>query len=211
MLRAGFADPVLDAQRTFRVALDAMAHPGRVLTVAGPLETPAPLGPAAAALCLTLADLDTAIWLDPAAATPAVIEYVRFYCGSPLAATQRAADVALIADPGRCTAWGAFPEGTDEEPERGATVIIQVARLRPAASAKPGSGRWLTGPGIATETWLDVEGLPEAAWQWLGAVPGRFPRGLDAFLVAGDALAAIPRTTRIAGPIEGRTGTRVEV
>jgi len=190
-LRAGFADPVLDAQRTFRVALDAMAHPGRVARLTGMPEAPPPLDVAATALCLTLADPDTAIWLDSAAAGRAVVEYLRFHCGCPLAATPRAADFAVIAEPIGLPSWDVFPEGTDEEPERGATLIVQVARLHADV------GRRLTGPGIATECRLTAEGLPEAAWRVLGAVPGRFPRGVDAFLVAGDELVAIPRTTHV--------------
>ncbi len=56
---------------------------------------------------------------------------------------------------------------------RGATRIVQVARLHADV------GRRLTGPGIATECRLTAEGLPEAAWRVLGAVPGRFPRGVE--------------------------------
>lgn len=190
-LRAGFADAVLDAQRTFRAALDAMAHPGRVARVTSGLEAPPPLGTAAAALCLTLADPDTVIWLDSGAASPAVVEYLRFHCGCPLATTARVADFAVIAAPRALPSWEVFPEGTEEEPERGATLIVQVDSLR------AGVGRRLTGPGIETECRLAAEGLPEAAWRVLGAVPGRFPRGLDAYLVAGDELVAIPRTTQI--------------
>ncbi len=192
-MRAAFADPVLDAQRAFRAALEALAHPGRVGRVAGPAETPPPLGPAAAALCLTLADVDTAVWLDPVAGSPDAVEYLRFHCGCPLEPSPGAAAFAVVADPGRLAAWDAFVEGTDEEPERGATLIVQVDRL------VTGRGRRLTGPGIVGEVRLSADGLPDAAWRMLGALPGRFPRGVDAFLVAGAALAAIPRTTRIEG------------
>ena len=61
----GFADPVFDSQATFRAALDALARPGRVAALPPVLTPPAPLNPATAALCLTLADLDTPLWLDP--------------------------------------------------------------------------------------------------------------------------------------------------
>jgi alpha-D-ribose 1-methylphosphonate 5-triphosphate synthase subunit PhnH len=193
VLRAAFADPVLDAQRAFRAGLNAMAHPGRVVRAPGLVDPPPPLGAAATALCLTLADLDTSVWLDPGAAAPDVVEFLRFHCGCPLVARPSAAAFAVIADPGRLAAWDVFAEGTDEEPERGATLIVQVDRL------VAGVGRRLAGPGIDGEVRLSADGLPDACWRALGAAPGRFPRGIDAFLVAGDALAAIPRTTRVEG------------
>lgn len=190
MLRAGFADPVLEAQRTFRAALDAMAHPGRVVPVDGPADTPPPLGPAVAALCLTLLDLDTPLWVDPAASAPEVLEYLRFHCGCPLAPAAAAA-FALIADARRLQPDEVFAIGTDEEPERGATLIVQVEALI------AGRGRRLTGPGIAGEARLTVRGLPEHIWRRLGTASGRFPRGLDTFLVSRAEVAAVPRTTRI--------------
>jgi alpha-D-ribose 1-methylphosphonate 5-triphosphate synthase subunit PhnH len=192
VLLAGFANPVLDAQRTFRAALDAMAHPGRVVRVDGPVDTPPPLGAAAAALCLTLLDLDTPLWVDPAASAPEVLEYLRFHCGCPLASSATAA-FALVADAGRLGPDEVFSIGTDEEPEGGATLIVQVEALT------AGHGRRLTGPGIAGEARLTVRGLPEDVWRRLGTASGRFPRGLDAFLVSRTEIAAVPRTTRIEG------------
>jgi alpha-D-ribose 1-methylphosphonate 5-triphosphate synthase subunit PhnH len=189
VLRPGFADPVLDAQRAFRAALDAMAHPGRVVTISGPADPPPPLTPATAALCLTLLDADTPLWVDRGAATAAVVEYLRFHCGCPLAPADAAA-FALIADAeGLDTAD--FAHGTDEEPEGGATLILQVDGL------VTGEGRRLTGPGIAGQSQLRAVGLPDDVWRRLGSASGRFPRGLDAFLVARDALAGVPRTTHI--------------
>src|SRR5260370_27912876 len=96
-LAPGFRDPVHDAQATFRAILDALAHPGRIVerpvALAGP--APAPLGDAAAAIALTLCDIDTPIWLDPGPAGCA--HYLRFHCCAPLSAAPGAAHFPFLS------------------------------------------------------------------------------------------------------------------
>jgi alpha-D-ribose 1-methylphosphonate 5-triphosphate synthase subunit PhnH len=187
-LTPGFADPVRDAQAWFRALLEAMARPGRIHRVAALPQAPAPLAPAAAAVLLTLADAETPVWTD---AGPGAEEWLRFHAGCLLVAEPGAAGFLLAA--GAMPELAALDAGTEEEPHRSATLILQVAGL------ETGRGWRLTGPGIETEHRLSVEGLPGgflAAW----AANGRlFPRGIDLVLCAGDRLAALPRTTRIEG------------
>ncbi|MBL6080610.1 phosphonate C-P lyase system protein PhnH [Belnapia sp. T18] len=185
-LTPGFADPVPDAQACFRALLDAMARPGRVQRLAALPEAPAPLAPAAAAVLLTLADAETPVWTD---AGPAAEEWLRFHAGCPLVAEPGSAGFLLAA--GGLPTLTALEAGTEEEPHRSATLIVQVAGL------EPGEGWRLTGPGIEREHRLQVEGLPRgflADWASNGA---RFPRGIDLMLCAGNRLVALPRTTRI--------------
>lgn len=94
----GLADPVLDSQRIFRSVLVAMAHPGRVVVVAGPAEPPHPVHRAAAAVCLALVDMETPLWLDPVTRTAEVLEGLRFHCGCPIVEEPRSARFALIVD-----------------------------------------------------------------------------------------------------------------
>ncbi len=183
-LRAGFANPVMDAQACFRAVLDAMAHPGRIGAAAAP-EPPAPLDPATAAVLLTLVDAETPLWLDDAAAPARA--WIAFHCGAP-AAPRGAAAFGLGLG---AVELAGFRTGTDDGPEDGTTLILQVAAL--------GTGRALrlSGPGLAAPAVLRVDGLaPGFVADW-AANRALFPRGVDLILCAGCSVAALPRTVVI--------------
>jgi alpha-D-ribose 1-methylphosphonate 5-triphosphate synthase subunit PhnH len=191
-MQPAYADLVLDSQRTFRAVLDAVAHPGRVVTAGATLTAPPPLAAAAAAAALTLFDFETAVWVDSTIGSDAR-EWLAFHTGAPLVEEPAKAGFALVADIDRLPALEAFDRGTDECPERSATLVLQVRSL------EPGAGHRLTGPGIAEDTWLDVPGLPDTFWSALRDNGALFPRGVDVLLVAGTQLVALPRTTRVEG------------
>ena len=185
-LLPGFADPVADAQSAFRAVLEAMARPGRVQRLPRPPAPPAPLSPAAGAVLLALADAETPLWLDAGAQAA---EWAVFHAGCPLVEDPGAATFALAT--GTPPALSSLDQGTDEEPQRAATLILQVASL------EEGRGWRLSGPGIEHEHRLQVEGAPAgflAAW---AASRARFPLGVDVILCAGERVAALPRSTTI--------------
>ena len=92
---------------------------------------------------------------------------------------------------GLWAALDALAQGTEEEPHRAATLILQVDSL------VEGAGWRLTGPGIEHEHRLAVGGLPAGfATDWAANRAG-FPCGIDLILCAGDRLAALPRTTAL--------------
>ncbi len=180
----GFTDPVQDSQACFRAVLDAMARPGRVHAVAA-LDPPPMLDPATAAVLLTLADADTPLWLDLAAT--AARDWIAFHCGAPTAAAE-AATLALALGPVRLDA---FPAGTDDAPELGATIILQVVALGRGAALE------LSGPGLAAPAILEVDGLRAGFVVEWAANHALFPRGVDVILCAGDRIAALPRTVQL--------------
>ncbi|WP_203074235.1 phosphonate C-P lyase system protein PhnH [Falsiroseomonas ponticola] len=182
---AGFADPVLDSQAAFRAVLEAMSRPGRVQRMPVPPEVPEGIGPAAAAVLLALADADTPVRL---AAGPAAEAWIRFHTGARAAAV---AEAAFVLDP-----EARLPDldcGTEEEPERGATLVLPVDGLA------EGSGWRLSGPGIQGTHRLAVAGAPPGFLADWAASRGRFPRGVDVILCAGDQVAALPRGVTIEG------------
>lgn len=185
----GFADPVLDAQRTFRVALEALARPGRIGTIRDAFEPAPGLGTAATALCLALLDHDTPVWLDHAAAGAAA--YLRFHCGCPIVTKTDAARFAVIADGAAPPPLSRFSDGSDAYPDRSATLIVETGGLREDGPLR------LTGPGIETEHRLTAAGLPDRFWQDWRANAARFPRGVDLFLTCGARICGLPRTTSV--------------
>ena len=188
-LAPGFADPVLDAQGSFRAILDAMARPGSIHRLAKLPPAAGPLGPATAAVCLTLMDLDTPVWLDGTARPAAA--YLGFHCGSPVVGDPAEATFAVIADGRSLPSFDRFAIGDADYPDRSATLIVQVTGLAGAG------GYRLSGPGIASEARLSVDGLdPAFAGQWQRNA-ARYPLGVDVIFAAADTVAALPRTTRL--------------
>jgi alpha-D-ribose 1-methylphosphonate 5-triphosphate synthase subunit PhnH len=191
---AGFDDPVQQSQQAFRALLDAMARPGRVTTVETEAGHPEGLAPALAAALLTLADLDTPVWLGPGFDTEAMKTWLRFHSGAPLAAKPDQAAFALL-DAAQMPALETFSFGTDEAPERGATLLIQVPGLTGATAMT-----W-RGPGIKESVTMPFCGLDQSVWQQRAALSIEFPRGVDLYLGSGRDLVALPRSTAIS--IEG--------
>jgi alpha-D-ribose 1-methylphosphonate 5-triphosphate synthase subunit PhnH len=190
---AGFAEPVLAAQSTFRVVMDAMARPGTVRRLAG-IAAPAPLSPAAAAVALTLLDYETPFWLDaPLAAAPEVARWVSFHTGAPLTRDPAAAAFAFVADSAASPPFASFAPGSPEYPDRSTTLVLQVARL------SEGEGLILRGPGIAGSRRLAASPLPGDFLDRLADNRAQFPRGVDVLLAAADAVAALPRSLHVAG------------
>jgi alpha-D-ribose 1-methylphosphonate 5-triphosphate synthase subunit PhnH len=189
-LAPGFQDPQLDAQRVFRQLLQAMARPGQIVPIDRLPEAPKPLYGGTAALALTLFDLDTPIWLDEALRASAG-DYIAFHTGAPLTAELGEAAFVLVADGNQLPDLGKLALGDAEYPERAATIIVQVGRMRVEA------GHRLRGPGILGHVDIAVDGLAPELWTELRQNQKRFPLGFDAVLVAGDMVLALPRTVTL--------------
>jgi alpha-D-ribose 1-methylphosphonate 5-triphosphate synthase subunit PhnH len=201
---AGFADPVHGAQQTFRALLGAMAKPGRVFAlpdaaVAGlashDAERRPPLDVALAAALLTLLDADTPVHLAAALASDDAHAWLRFHTGARSLPSAAAMTAALARDVD-ATLWNALDLGSDDAPQSGATLFLQVDALSELALDGAAALK-LRGAGIETSRDLAVDGLSAAFWQWRTALRAELPRGVDLVLVCGTRLAAIPRSTHV--------------
>jgi alpha-D-ribose 1-methylphosphonate 5-triphosphate synthase subunit PhnH len=182
----GFADPVGEAQSTFRAVLDAMARPGRLHEVGEGLVAPAPLHSATAAVLLTLVDNETPLWLDPPVA--AARDWLAFHCGAVIVdAPDKAAFALALSLPDLAM----LPAGSHEAPESSATLILQIATLG------TGTPYRLSGPGLREPTVLKSGGLPGNFVQAWRQNHAQYPRGVDVVLCAGTWVTALPRSVSI--------------
>ncbi len=184
---------VFAAQSTFRKVMDAMARPGSVQTVASTAAAPAPLSQAAAAIALTLFDHDTPIWLGAPFATDAIASWLRFNTGCPIVADQGQSAFALVGDSAALPPLETFALGTPDYPDRSTTrdpAGREPHRGRHAVSERPGHSRH----GNAARR-QGCRRISSSSYADNRAV---FPLGVDLLLVAGNDVAALPRTTIVA-------------
>jgi len=189
-MAAGFDDPAIGSQQTFRAILKAMAHPGQVVQIPNNLSFPEALNSTSAATCLTLLDYETPLWTD-LDWDNAAIGWLQFHCGCSIVTEPCMASYALITNPSSMPALDEFRIGDDEHPEAGSTLIIQIDVF--AAD----SGRIGLGSGIQDRLRPAVSGIPNDFWQQRHAQTGLLPRGVDLFFTCQDQLIALPRTSRL--------------
>ncbi|ODN70612.1 phosphonate C-P lyase system protein PhnH [Methylobrevis pamukkalensis] len=186
----GFSDPVFDAQGVFRAVMDALAHPGRIIDLGPVTRAPAPLDHGASAILAALADHDTPVWFEAEDCAEAGAWLV-FHTGAPVADAPGNASFAVLSKAGPVESWDRFAIGTSSYPDRSVTLLLPVGDL------ESGVPLTLEGPGIETTATLAPTGLPDGFVEAMAGNAQRFPLGFDVILVAGRAIAALPRTTRI--------------
>lgn len=189
---AGFDHEAFGSQAVFRVALDALSHPGRVFDM--PLDTALPRQGhgAAAALLLGMLDADTTLWLSPSLASSDAPVWLRFHTGCQIVADVSVAQFLWVAQGDDMPQLSSLQLGSDAYPDQSATCVLEVDSLHSDA------GGWrLQGPGIPSERHLNALGLPSDFVAHWADNHASFPRGVDVFLSTATHMAGLPRTTRI--------------
>jgi len=183
-------EPAYESQAAFRALMDCTARPGELRKLKG-VEAPAPFAPATAALIKSLADYETPLWLDAAfAAEKKVADWIRFHCGAPIVRDAGEATFALIADAATMPPLAQFAQGTAEYPDRSTTLLVQIESFA-------GTPFTLRGPGIKASRDFAASPLPADFAARMKTNRTLFPRGVDLVLVAGNDIAALPRSVTV--------------
>jgi len=191
-LSGGFADPVFQSQAVFRALLGVLSRPGTIARLPDHVRPPPPLKPSTGSVLCALADADTAVFVDCAAEHhDQIATWIGFHSGARLAIDPAEATFVVIADGRTMPALTRFRQGTPEYPDRSATVIVQLDDFSGATPLV------LEGPGIPGTIALNPRPLPDGLVRQLAMNRRLFPRGVDIVLAAPDAIAGLPRTTRV--------------
>lgn len=190
LLDGGFTAPVYQSQAAFRLVMDAMAHPGRIVDLGQPVHAPAPLEAAAATVLATLADYDTPVWFEDEG-VDAAASWLTFHTGATLASEPSHASFAVLSKDSPVEGWQKFAMGSLAYPDRSATLLLPVTSLR------DGTPLTIRGPGIETAATVAPHGLPGGFAEAMAINAVRYPLGFDLFLVCCSELIALPRTARL--------------
>jgi alpha-D-ribose 1-methylphosphonate 5-triphosphate synthase subunit PhnH len=128
-LDGGFTAPVFQSQAVFRLVMDAMAQPGRIVDLGRSVQAPPPLESAAAAFLATLADYDTPVWFEDSDADTAA-SWLTFHTGAKVANDPATASFAALSKDSQVSAWRNFTTGSLSYPDRSATLLLPVESLR---------------------------------------------------------------------------------
>lgn len=97
-LAPGFDHESYGSQAVFRVALEALSHPGRPIDIPRVASDPGLSHGAAALLLLALLDADTCLWLSPSLAESDAAAWLRFHTGCRLVTEPAAAQFCWVGN-----------------------------------------------------------------------------------------------------------------
>lgn len=173
-------------QKTFRILLNAMSHPGRFYDL-GFIKTNSHLN----LVLETLLDCEVTFAVI-GENRERISEEVRLLTGAVLSKVEDA-DFLIIMNGNSKGEIERARIGTPEYPDRGATLIYYIEK----ENSKPVKLN-LSGPGIKGEIFVSINGLVQEEFIKLREINKNYPLGLDSIIIMnGGKVFCIPRSTRI--------------
>ncbi|MFV8828258.1 phosphonate C-P lyase system protein PhnH [Alkalihalobacterium sp. APHAB7] len=195
-------DMVFETQAVYRILLDCMARPGKILNICSStqlLSNQHDFPKVLEGIALTLVDQEVTFNILSHSSRE-IVQYLKWKTFGNEASIEKA-DFIFIQEKLEETEiielMSQVKRGTLEDPHLSATIILLVQSIS-SDPAAPGIKMTLQGPGIAEKKVACVEGLSHSWLNERSNVNKEFPLGIDIILATetGDIMA-IPRTTSI--------------
>ena len=182
----GYDEAATGSHLAFRAILDAMEHPGRLVTVPEYPHAPAIFNSSSAATCLTLLDSDTPVWTDIDWRNPA-ISWLQFACGSSIVTELCMAKFVIITKPAVMPSLEFFRVGRQELHEKATTILVQVDDIYPVLDDRS------TNIDGGKAAGLKLKGVADIFWYQWRRLSRLHPLGMDIFFTCDDVLTAWPK------------------
>ena len=191
----GFNDPIHDAQNCFRKILKALSEPGKQC-IMDKHQGLAPLNAAASQIMMSLCDQQTGVHICSAINHEGE-ERILQHCldnlifhNSVVTCSQDKADFVVTSGKEEFN-FNDYKMGTDENPEEGATIIVQTDSFCGGACFR------ISGPGIKNAFEVHLGDLSYSLQSYLLNPEYQYPLGLDFMFCYENTLIAISRTTKV--------------
>jgi alpha-D-ribose 1-methylphosphonate 5-triphosphate synthase subunit PhnH len=191
-------DFIMDAQRAFRIILDAFSHPGMVYNAAAfELSAPAGFSKANTLIALSLFDNNISFSVSNDYANEVEL-FIMVNTNAKQESFQNADYVFLKGQQDIVSFLDACNKGDLMYPEKNATVIIEVTQISNQPFHNQSINLLLSGPGIENTNNLYVQGIHPANIELLKVINAEFPLGIDIlFTDPIGQICAITRSTII--------------
>ena len=186
-------DEVFDAQKHFRVLLDAMSRPGKIGRLEGPEMDPPPgihRASILSAFALLNADVSFFSFGDPEGE---IAQYIQENTGAQCS-DMETADYVFLRGVYPAESLFKVKKGSLQEPEESATVLVDLERI--SVSGDDADIRLvLQGPGVETEKIIFLKGVHAGLFGAIAEINDEFPMGIDLFVADADQqVMGIPRS-----------------
>ncbi len=196
-------DQVFMSQQIFRLLLEAMARPGRIVALPKlEIDPPEGLSRPIAGLAFTLLDQETTFTVLPDRQSWS--HYLCLNTGSCSVELSRAEFIIMDGSVDQPSLLE-VSRGNLLFPDRGATLMIMVSAVGEDDGEDDGEIRLtLRGPGVPGKKGISLSGLCPGTLAYVKALNREFPLGVDLMICDNrGALVCIPRSSSITQEVNG--------
>jgi len=192
-IHPGFKSVGEASQQIFRLTMQAFSRPGDLQIMEDYISSTPYSSSAAIQILLAMLDSETSLMISNGAMSKELNTYLRFHTACNLTQQMNAAQFAYFNAGENMPQLSEMVIGSDEYPDQGATILIEVAELTVGTS----TGVMISGPGIKDPKRIDVSGVSPTFWQERQALQKEFPKGVDILFCRGLEFIGLPRSTKV--------------
>jgi len=195
-LHPGFESIERDSQAIFRVVMNSMARPGKLMNIL-PIVNAQDNGEPRVGGSILLALMESAsiLYLPQSSQAKVWEHFLKFHTACEITTFPNLAQYIWIQRESELPSLMTCAIGSAEFPENSSTLLIEVDEI--TSQCETGRGHVWEGPGIDGSLRVEVKGLPPSFWSERQELRAHYPCGVDVIFCTSTQITSLPRSTRI--------------